>query len=128
METAIFIAKILAVVYLSIFIGFLFNKKYYQNMFQKMFEDTEFFYFGGFLAIIFGFLLLHFHGEWTNDWTILITIIGWIAILKGIMLLAFPKITLLFKPLLKPENLWKMMLPFTFIFGLFFCYFGFFAS
>src|SRR5690625_2411702 len=44
----------------------------------------------GFIAIIIGLLNILFYNEWTYDWTMIITLIGWIALGKGMFIFTFP--------------------------------------
>ena len=128
MEYSIFIAKIIAVIYLSFGIGLLFSGNYYQKVFIKLLNDATYLIFGGIMAIIIGFLIIKNHNIWTKNWTVLITIIGWAALIKGVLLLAFPSFTKFFRPLFNNGNLTKISAPLVIIFGLIFAYFGFFIS
>lgn len=93
MEFSIFVAKIIAVVYLSFGVGLLFSGNYYQKVFRKLINDATYLILGGIMAIIIGFIIISNHNIWTNNWTVIITIIGWVALIKGIVLLAFPTTT-----------------------------------
>ena len=119
METSILIAKIISVIYLSFGIGLLLYSDFYKTAIQKMLDDSIF------LAIIIGFVIIQNQYFWVNNWTVLITIIGWIALIKGILLLAFPKFTTGFKPLFQSDKLYKFLAPLIIVFGLVFAYFGF---
>lgn len=127
MEIAILTAKIISLIYLSFGIGLLFNKDYYAKVIGDLLDNSAYMIFGGFMAIILGFLILENHNIWVKNWTVLITIIGWVALIKGVFLLAFPKSFDIYKPLLKAENLTKFLAPFVIILGLVFAYFGFFS-
>lgn len=82
-------------------------------------------YFGGATAFVVGFFLIFFHNLWNTPQEIIITLIGWIAVLKGIFILV------------APESIEKIMgffsrpiivLPtgiFVLIFGLVMGYFGY---
>jgi len=127
METSVFIAKVIAVIYLSFGFGMLFSGNYYKKIISKLIDDSSYMFLGGFMAIVFGMLIVEYHNIWIKDWTVLVTIIGWMALVKGIILLAFPQFFDIFKPMLKSENLNKFMLPLVLILGLVFGYFGFVA-
>lgn len=53
-------------------------------------KDQKFTILISFLAIIIGLLNVLFHNIWTNDWRIIITIFGWLALTKGWFLFTFP--------------------------------------
>lgn len=47
----------------------------------------------GYLASILGLTTVILHNIWTNDWTVLTTLFGWVSLAKGIMLLLSPETT-----------------------------------
>jgi hypothetical protein len=54
-------------------------------------ESPPAIYLGGIAALIIGYLLVTFHNVWVKDWIVLITIIGWMALIKGLCLIVLPK-------------------------------------
>lgn len=44
----------------------------------------------GAVHVILGLALITIHGVWQWDWTLLITIVGWLVFLRGVFLLWFP--------------------------------------
>ena len=125
METSILIAKIISVIYLSFGVGLLFNTSFYKKGIEKLLDSAEFMMLGGIMAIIIGIVIIEFHNNWIKNWTVIITLIGWIALIKGILLLAFPKSMVFFKPMFQFKNLYKFLAPLVILFGLVFAYFGF---
>lgn len=57
----------------------------------KNLEDQKFVILAAFLAIIIGLLNILSHNIWEGDWRLIITIIGWIALFKGLALFIFPE-------------------------------------
>lgn len=127
MDFSIFVAKIIAITYVSFGVGILFNGKYYKKVFLALLNDTSYLILGGIFAIIIGFIIVENHNIWTNDWIVIITIIGWVALIKGILLLAFPKFTNLFKNLFDNSLFIQFLGPAAIMFGLIFMYFGFYS-
>jgi hypothetical protein len=126
METAVFVAKVIAVVYLSFGVGLLFNKKYYRKMFSEMLDSSLFLIFGGILAIVLGALVVNIHNVWVMNWTVLITILGWIGLIKGIFLLACPKSLMPFKKMFESDTFLNILPIGMIVLGLVFGYLGFF--
>lgn len=124
MELSIFFAQFLAIMYLSFTVGYVLNTDYYQKTFPQMLDDGPFRYISGFLSLLFGMVLVNYHNTWTADWTTIITVIGWMALIKGVALIAFPNVVNIFKPMVKAKNM-KVMILFTLILGLVFGYLGF---
>lgn len=90
MDLSIFVAQVAAVTYLSVGVGMLLDKGYYKKLLDDFYKDTTGIYLGGFMALIIGFTLVTYHNEWVKSWEVLVTILGWLALVKGVGLLAFP--------------------------------------
>ncbi len=119
METSILIAKLYAVVYLVLGIGMLLNAGYFKKAFDEMIKSAGTMIWGGIMALIAGFLMITFHNLWVADWTVIITILGWIAFLKGITLFLAPKAMMkMSKVFFKDAKCVQWMGMFCLIFGL----------
>ena len=127
MDTSIFIARIIAVIYLSIGVGMLFNTTMYMKGIQKMVDDFSALYMGGFLAIAAGLSIVSYHNVWVSDWTVLVTVLGWLSLVKGVFLLAFPKVFQNFRGLYATESAMNVLKFVVLGLGLVFGYFGFVA-
>lgn len=126
MTISVFLARLFAIVYLTFSVGFFLNADYYKKTLSRLLDDFGAMYLGGFMSLVAGFSIISYHNIWENNWTVLITIIGWGALVKGVFLLVFPKSLSIFKPLFKAENLDKFIF-IPIIIGLVFAYFGFLA-
>ncbi|MBU0706138.1 hypothetical protein KJ657_04910 [Patescibacteria group bacterium] len=125
MDLSIFVAQVAAIIYLSVGIGMLLDKKYYAKFLDGFSKDTTAMYVGGFIALVAGFALVTFHNNWVKSWEVLVTIIGWLALIKGVMLLAFPTT---FFNITKSWVNGKIITSYAFVaivLGLVFGYFGF---
>lgn len=91
METSLIIAQMLSICYLSIGIGFLVSRDYYKKEVIKLPESPGFILLSGYFAIILGMTILYVQSVWNTEWTTIITVIGWVACIKGILLIVFPK-------------------------------------
>lgn len=125
MALSILIAKITSIVYLSVALGAVFSKDYYRRIIEDMTRNAALTYFMGFTAVILGSLIVDVHNTWTRDWTVLITIVGWLALVKGVLLIAFPKFVLGYsRPFIEGQGF--KFFPYLAVFmGLLFGYFGF---
>lgn len=125
METSILVAQIMCVVYLSVGIGLIFSRNYYQDAFIELIENKGYVFLGGWMALVAGVVLVHYHNLWVNDWRVIVTIVGWIALIKGIWLFAFPGTIRLYKPLFLKPAILNLLIPLIIILGGVFGYFGF---
>jgi len=127
MDLSIFLAKIYGIVFIAVGLGMLINSKYYRKAIDGMLKNYGVMYLGGAMALIIGYVIITYHNFWVKDWTVIITIFGWIAFIKGIMLLVFPKAMIsLSLSMIKKMNLtiWSII---TLVLGLVLGYYGFIA-
>ena len=85
------IFQVLGIVYLAVGIGVLINPSFYRNLLAALSEHPPAVYLGGLISLAVGFLLVTFHNIWiVDDWTVIITILGWVALVKGVLLIIAP--------------------------------------
>lgn len=125
MELSIFIARTLGVIYLTVGIGLFLFRETYILAFRKIMENPGYALLGGFIAIVGGMAMVSYHNLWVSDWRVLVTIVGWIALIKGILLLLIPPYTNLFKGLLQMQK-GKGITITAILMGVIFTYLGFF--
>jgi len=125
MELSVLIAKITSVIYLAAALGALCSADYYHKVLDDMFENAALTYLMGFSAVIAGFLIVHYHNIWETNWTVLVTLVGWLALIKGVLIIAFPRFVQRHAGLLLKS--WGLkVFPYVALFmGLLFGYFGF---
>ena len=96
MGSANFIAQIIGLLFSIDAVGVLINTAIYRRMVEEFTESPALRYLGGILALFFGLFILNFNNAWTADWTVIITIIGWLSVVKGVLLIVFPNVYLNF--------------------------------
>ena len=126
MDLSILIAKLYGVVYAAFGLGMIINMKFYKKLFDDMYKTTTFIFGWGIFASITGLFIILHHNFWVADWTVLITIIGWIALVKGLYMLIFPGYLNFSKGLFKSNGMLYVMGVFALAFGCVLGYFGFF--
>lgn len=120
------IFQILSILYIAVGIGILVNPDFYRSLFKDFIEHASVLYLGGVMALAVGYLILAFHNTWTKDLSVIITIIGWIALVKGIVILVQPKLMVaLSKAMTEKEGLLKIEGIVVVIIGLAFSFLGF---
>jgi uncharacterized membrane protein len=88
------IFQILGITYLAVGIGILSNPDFYRKMIPGFMENPPAVYLGGLVALVIGYLLVTFHNIWVKDWAVIITIIGWMALIKGLCLIMLPNVSM----------------------------------
>ena len=91
MQTSIFIAKIIGLVSVISTLAILVRYKTVLEMEEYIIKNPVITYLSGFFALIIGALLVVSHPIWTWDWRVVITIIGWMVLIKGILRIFFPE-------------------------------------
>ena len=124
MALSILVAKILALIYLAAGVAALSGKMSFVKIVDDFEKSTALTFMTGFMAIVIGMLLVEYHNLWAWEWPVLITIVGWASIIKGLMFIAFPNMISFFKPWYKKNQTWGTLMV---VVGLIFGYFGFIA-
>lgn len=81
MDTTIVLARISGIMCLLIGLSVL-NKKYMSAITNELENSKALFWFLGFMAVLIGAVTLEFYSTWSLHWPVLITILGWAALLK----------------------------------------------
>ncbi|NND10963.1 MAG: hypothetical protein HKN96_07115 [Flavobacteriaceae bacterium] len=92
MDISEFLAKFWGWYLIIFFLILSFNPKRIKQIFNDL-KDEKFLIVSSFLAIIVGLLNVLFHNIWEANYKIVITLIGWLALLIGLSLFIFPKRT-----------------------------------
>jgi len=119
------IFQIFSLVYLAVGIGILINSNFYKKLFEDFCENAAVMYTGGIMAIVVGYLILAFHNTWTKDLSVIITVIGWLALIKGILILILPKMMIALSKAMLKERFLKIVAVCAIILGLVFSFLGF---
>ena len=57
-----------------------------------MTKDKAFVISTGYITLLMGLITVVLHNVWTYDWPVIITILGWSTLIKGIMKVGFPEV------------------------------------
>jgi uncharacterized protein YjeT (DUF2065 family) len=88
------IFQVLGIVYLAVGIGMLINPDFYKKLMSEFSENPPSMYLSGLAAMVIGYLLVTYHNIWPSDWPVIITIFGWVALIKGLFLLLLPRVSI----------------------------------
>ena len=93
MDVSIFLAKFWGWYLIFFFFILSYNPKRIKQILSFL-EDEKFSILVAFIAIVIGLLNILFHNFWDSSATVIVSLIGWIALFKGLMLFAFPSLAL----------------------------------
>lgn len=92
MDTSLFLLKFWGWYCVIFFFILSFNPKRIKQIVEDL-QDQKFTILISFLAIIIGLLNILFQNVWEANISLVVTLFGWLALLKGIMLFTFPRTT-----------------------------------
>ena len=105
--------------------GFI-NKEPYKDILDGYSNSPALLFLTGLVALVIGFLLVTFHNEWRVSWSVIITIFGWLALIKGVLILAFPGVFLkMSNAMQKGRKLFRAYAVFVLLLGVLFLLLGF---
>jgi len=126
METSVFLARLFAVLYLSVGLGMMVSRSFYEKLLAEFATSRTAVYLGGAMALAAGMLMLRVHSVWRADWSVVLTWLAWAAVIKGILLLVVPEVMLRLSS--DSARFLGFGRIFALVLGVFFAYFGFFAG
>lgn len=92
MENSIFLAKFWGWYFIIFFLILSLSPKRIKQLLNDL-KDQKFLILWAFIAIIIGLLNVLFHNIWEPNYKLIITVIGWLALIKGLLLFIFPQKT-----------------------------------
>ena len=92
MERSHFLAKLIGPVFIAGGLGMLFNSTLYRAMFERALHDHMLIYLSGVIALPVGLAIVATHNDWKWHWPLIITVIGWLAIVGGIVRMVAPQV------------------------------------
>jgi predicted transglutaminase-like protease len=126
MDISKFLGKVIGLYLIFVSIAMLANMELFLNYINILIRNEPLMFVLGFITLILGILLVVSHNIWQRNWTVMITIIAWLIMLKGASIILFPQFfdnaSLIF---VHNINVAYTIASFELIFGLLICYFGF---
>jgi len=99
MDRSTLLAKLIGPPFLAVGLGLLLNQKTYWDMIDEVIRHPSpignlLIYLSGLLSMVAGLAMVNVHPSWTRDWRVVITILGWLFVLGGIVRIVLPDIIL----------------------------------
>ena len=91
MELSLFLAKLIGLYLVIVCLAVLYNRDLVASLVREMGSNTFVLIFSGTIHLVLGLLVVLSHNIWSADWRGLITLIGWITLVKGMLRLFFPQ-------------------------------------
>jgi hypothetical protein len=90
MQTSVFLAQLIGPLLLVMGVGMAANADSYRTMAQEFLASRALIYIAGLLAFVPGLAIVLVHNVWAFDWRVIITALGWLAVIGGIFRLVAP--------------------------------------
>lgn len=109
MELSLYLGQLMSVVLVVVGLALLLRSKHYAKAYKAWMKDDALMLLTSMITIVAGVALVLSHNVWIASWEVIITIVGWAMVLKGVLLALLPeefeKLTTFFLKM-------KWMLPF----------------
>lgn len=90
MELSNYLAQIWGISLAIISLALLVKEKHLKRIFSAI-ETEQGFFVCGMVNLVIGVAMVLAHNIWVKDWQVVVTILGWISLVKGLSLLFIPE-------------------------------------
>ncbi len=87
----IYVFQFLGIIYAVVGLGILANPRYYKKMIDEYVRSTPVIFLNGFMVLSLGYIFLAASGTTPATTPIIVAILGWLALIKGLFILILPK-------------------------------------
>jgi hypothetical protein len=126
LQASIFLAQLIGPLLLLAGVGILLNRRSLDLLADEIFRSRVFLFLFGLIDAALGLAIVLTHNVWSADWRLIITLLGWLLIVRGTArVLAPDRIKELGGRMLKNDNTVGAVLAAVTLLGLVLCYFGY---
>jgi hypothetical protein len=126
MATSIFLARLLGPLLLAVGASILINPKPFQTMAGEVVRSITLVYLFGLFDFAAGLAIVLTHNVWVANWRVLITLIGWLVLIRGAVRILAPEAIMGFAAkVLRKKQMMPVAAAVTGVLGLVLCYFGY---
>lgn len=93
MEPAGFIARLTGPLLVVIGVGVLLNEANYAAIITEAAHSPTLIYLSGLLTLPLGLAILNVYRAWAADWRVIVTILGWLLAIGGVIRIVLPQFT-----------------------------------
>ena len=90
MDSSTLLARLMGPYIIVIGISLIFNQKVFRQIMEDLPKNPSLVFVTGLLTFVAGLATVLFHNIWVADWRAIITIFGWIILIKGVLLVILP--------------------------------------
>jgi uncharacterized membrane protein len=90
MDSSILLARLMGPYIIVIGASLMLNQKIFRQIMEDFPKNPSLVFVTGLLTFVAGLATVLFHNIWVADWRVIITIFGWIMLIKGVFLVVLP--------------------------------------
>src|ERR1700683_4858639 len=94
MQPAVYIARLVGPLFVVLGVGVWLNRTLYADMIGEAVRTPTLIYISGLLALTAGLAVLNAYRAWTADWRVIVTILGWLFVIAGVIRIGLPRLTM----------------------------------
>ena len=91
MPTSLFLAKLIGPLFLAVGVGLIANAAVYRKLAEEALASLALIYLSGLLTMTAGMAIVLAHNVWAMHWSVLITLLGWLAAIGGAVRIVMPQ-------------------------------------
>jgi uncharacterized protein YjeT (DUF2065 family) len=91
MDLSVYLAQLLGVVLVVIGLALVIRASHFQKMYNEIIKSEALLALSGMFALVLGTVVILSHNVWEPSWVVIITLFGWLGLIKGVSLLLLPK-------------------------------------
>jgi len=91
MQTSVFLAKLIGPFFAVVGISVLLNADAFRGIVKEFLKSPGLIFLTGLITLPIGLAIVLTHNVWVADWPVLVTLIGWLAVISGIARIFAPK-------------------------------------
>ena len=126
MTPSVFLARLIGPVMLVVGIAVFLNQRAFRDMAEEFLASRALLFLSGLLIMPMGVAIVLTHNVWAANWRVLITLIGWLTLIRGAVRILAPEAIMGFAAkVLRKKQMMPVAAAVTGVLGLVLCYFGY---
>jgi hypothetical protein len=105
MNISIVLAQILGITFTVLGLSMIFNKKWTALAIEEITKNQGIIWLAGFVTLMLGATIVVLNNIWTSGSALLVTILGWLTLIKGVTILLFPNFTFSYYQKMNKDNI-----------------------
>lgn len=77
--------------FMAVAVALLINRRTVAGLVTGVLNGPEFIFFSGIFTLLAGLAIVRVHNIWSAEWTVLVTVLGWLCIVGGVIRIIWPE-------------------------------------